>query len=60
MQDHAYKQWNPFGLKGDIPEKLPNQLSHPSLSHVEQECHEILIQGKIHIQQNLNEGLKYL
>ena len=37
-----------------------NQLSHPGLSHTEQECQENLIQGKIHYQQNLNEGLKYL
>ena len=26
-----------------------DQLSHPSLSHTEQECQEGLIQGKIHI-----------
>ena len=26
-----------------------NQLSHPSLSHIEQECQESLIQGKIHV-----------
>ena len=37
-----------------------NQLSHPNLSYIEQECQEGLIQGKIHIQQNLKEGLKYL
>ena len=38
-----------------------NQMSHPNLSQIEQECQECLIQGgKIHIQQNLNEGLKYL
>ena len=37
-----------------------NQLSHPGLSHIEQECQENLIQGKIHIQQNSNEGLEYL
>ena len=34
--------------------------SHPSLSHIEQECEENLIQGKIHIQQNRNKGLKNL
>ena len=34
-------------------------MSYPSLSHIDQECQEILIQGKIHIQQNLNEDLKY-
>ena len=27
-----------------------NQLSHPGLSHTEQECQENLIQGKIHYQ----------
>ena len=36
-----------------------NQLSHPGLSHTKQECQESLIQGKIHNQQNLNEGLEY-
>ena len=35
-----------------------NQLSHPSLSHIEQECQESLTQGKILIQQNSNEDLK--
>ena len=34
-----------------------NQLSHPGLSHTEQECQESLIQEKIPNQQNLNEGL---
>ena len=37
-----------------------NQLSHPGLSHIEQECRESLIQGKIQNQQNLNEGVEYL
>ena len=37
-----------------------NQLSHPRLSHIEQKFQESLIQKKIHIQQNWNEGLKYL
>ena len=37
-----------------------NQLSHPGLSHIEQECQENLIEGIIHNQQNLNKGLKYL
>ena len=36
-----------------------NQLSHPRLSHTEQECQESLIQGKIRNQQNSNEGLEY-
>ena len=36
-----------------------NQSSHPGLSHLEQECQESLIQGKIGNQQNSNEGLEY-
>ena len=57
------------GIRGKEPLKkeenpsqrnCQNQLSHPSLSHIEQECQESLIQGKIHIQQNSNEGLEYL
>ena len=57
---HEY--YNPFGLKGDnlSQRNCQNQMSHPSLSHTEQECQESLIQGKIHNQQNSNEGLKYL
>ena len=35
-------------------------LSHPGLSHTEQECQESLIQGKIPNQQNSNESLEYL
>ena len=31
-----------------------------SLSHIEQECQESLIQGKIHIKLIWNEGLEYL
>ena len=30
------------------------------MSPIEQECLDSLIQEKIHIQQNLNEGLNYL
>ena len=41
--------WNP------ATEKLPESMSHQSLSHTEQECQENLIQGKIHIQHNWNE-----
>ena len=37
-----------------------NQLIYPSLSHIEEECQGFLIQGKIHNQQNLNKGFKYL
>ena len=33
-------------------------MSHLSLSHIELECQESLIQGMIHNQQNLNKGLK--
>ena len=53
---------NPFGLKEDILSQgsCQNQLSHPGLSHIEQEFQESLIQGKICNQQNFNEGLKYL
>ena len=59
LRDHAY---NPFGLKEDnlSQRNCQNQLSHPGLSHTEQECQKSLIQGKIHNQQNSNDGLKYL
>ena len=52
---------SPFGLKEDNPSQrnCQNQLSHPGLSHIEPECQESLIQGKIHNQQNSNEGLEY-
>ena len=45
---------NPFRLKEDNPSQrnCENQLSHASLS---QQCYESLIQGKMQIQQNLNE-----
>ena len=48
-------------LKEDNPlqRNCQNQLSHSSLSHLEQECQESLIQRKIHIQQNWNKGLEY-
>ena len=51
LQSHAYEQQNPFRLKEDSPSQrnCQNHLSHPSLSHIEQECYESLIQGKIHI-----------
>ena len=50
-----------FQLKEDnLPQRnCQNQLSHLALSHIEQECQESLIQGKIRNQQNLNEGLKF-
>ena len=62
LQDHAYEYLNPFELKEDnlSQKNCQNQLSHPGLSHTEQECQKSLIQGKIHNQQNSNEGLEYL
>ena len=62
LQDHAYEQKNLLELKEDNPSQInfQNQLSHPSLPHIEQECQGSLIQGKIHIQQIWNKGLKYL
>ena len=62
LQDHAYEYQNPFRLKEDNLSQIncQNQVSHPGLSHIEQKCQESLIQGKIHDQQNLNEGLGYL
>ena len=77
VQDHAYEKLNPFGFKEDNASQgnRQNQLSHPGLSYIEQECQESLIQRKIHNQkirrkaeidsrkirnqQNSNEGLKY-
>ena len=37
-------------LKEDNPlqRNCQNQVSHPGLSHIEQECQESLIQGMIH------------
>ena len=62
LRDHAYEYQNPFELKEDnlSQRNCQNQSSHPGLSHIEQECQENLIQGKIHIQQNWNEALEYL
>ena len=61
LRDHAYEYENPFRLKEDnlSQRNCQNQLSHLGISHVEQECKESLIQGKIHNQQNSNEGLEY-
>ena len=61
LQDHAYEYQNLFGLKEEnlSQRNCQNQLSHPGLSHTEQECQETLIQGKIRNQQNSNKGLKY-
>ena len=62
LQDHAYEYYNPFGLKEDNLSwrNCQNQLSHPGLSHTEQDYQESLIQGRVCTQQDLNEGLKYL
>ena len=61
LWDHAYEYSNPFRLKEDnlSQRNCHNQLSHPGLSHTEQERQESLIQGKIHNQQNSNKGLEY-
>ena len=62
LQDHAYELQNLLVLKKDNSSQrnCQNKLSHPSLSHIQQECQESLIQKKINIQQNWNEGLEYL
>ena len=62
LREHAYQYKNPFRLKKDNLSwrNCQNQLSYPRLFHTEQECQEILIQGKIRNQQNSNEGLEYL
>ena len=62
LQDHACEHYNPFQLKEDniSQRNCQNQLSHPGLSHKEQECQESLIQEKIHNQQNSNKDFKYL
>ena len=58
---HTFHQ-NPLGLKEDnfSQRNCQNQFSHSGLPHIEQECQESLIEGKIHNQQNPNEGLKCL
>ena len=50
-----------FGLKEDNPSQrnCQNELSHQNFSHTEEEFQESLTQGKIQIQQILNEGLAY-
>ena len=61
LRDHAYEYQNPFRLKEDnfSQRDFQNQLSHTGLSHIEQECQESFIQGKIHNQQNPDKGFKY-
>ena len=60
LGDHAYEYYNPFILKENNPShrNCQNQLSYPDLYHIEQECQESLIQGKISNQNNFNEGLE--
>ena len=62
LQDLGYEYQNLFKLKEDNPSQrnCQYQLSHLCLSHIEQECEESLIQERIHIQQNSNEGLMQL
>ena len=61
LRDYAYEYWNLFELKEDnrSQRNCQNQLIHPGLSHIEQECQESLIQGRIRNQQNSNAGLEY-
>ena len=49
LRDHVYEYQNPFELKeGNLSQRnCQNQLSHPGLSHTEQECQESLIQGTV-------------
>ena len=50
LRDDTYEYWNLFELKEDNLSQInyQNQLSHPGLSHTEQESQVSLIQGKIH------------
>ena len=50
LQDHALVVSESFQIKGtsSLTEKSC-ELSHSSVSHIEQECQESLIQGKIYI-----------
>ena len=58
VQDPAYEKLNPIGFNEDNASQgnRQNQLSHPGLSYIQQECQESLIQRKIHNQQNSTEG----
>ena len=58
-RDYAYEYQNPFGLKEDnfSRRRCQNPLSHPGMSHTEQECQESFIQGKIRNQKNSNKGI---
>ena len=53
LQDHAHEKYNLFRLNEDNPSQrnCQYQLSRRSLLHIES-----LIQGKIYIRQNWNEG----
>ena len=59
LWDHAYEYQNPFGLKEDnfSQRNCQNQLSHPGLSHIEQEFQKSLIQGETHNQQIQTKAL---
>ena len=61
LRDHAYEYQNLLRLREDnlSQRKCQNQLSHPGLSHTDQECQESLIQGKIHNQQTSSKCFKY-
>ena len=60
LQDHAYVVES-FRLKEVTPQRnCQNQLSHQGLPHIEQECQDSLIQGKIQNQQSSNEVFEYL
>ena len=61
LKDHAYEQQNTFELKEDnaSQKNCLNQLGLHSLSCIKQEYQESLIQGNVHKQCNLNEGIKY-
>ena len=56
IQGHVNEKQIPFGLKESNPSQrnCQNQLSHPSLSHIEQERQDSLIEVNIHIEQNWN------
>ena len=47
LQDHVYEKESLFGLKDNPSQRNCHELSHPSLSHIEQECQESLIDRKI-------------
>ena len=54
LLDHAYEHKDPVELKEDnlSQRNCQNQLRHPGLPLIEQECQKSLIERKIHNQQN--------